>query len=81
MYNESSLDIVILAVTSKVGKSLGIGEWLVQDWKAAGLLKPSAIKSALSTIEQALVLKKLGALSPKDMESLKESLRDLFDLK
>jgi mRNA interferase MazF len=67
-YNESSLDIVILAITSKVEKSSGIGECLVQEWKSAGLLKPSAIKPALSTIEQTLALKKLGTLSAKDVQ-------------
>ena len=81
LYNESSLDIVILAITSKVDKYTGIGECLVQDWQTAGLLKPSAIKSALSTIEQSLVLKRLGKFSQKDMTSLEQALKDLFDLK
>jgi mRNA interferase MazF len=80
-YNESSLDIVILAVTSKTDKSTGIGECLVQEWKQAGLLKPSAIKPALSTIEQTLVLKKLGSLSAKDLTAMERALKGLFDLK
>ncbi len=81
LYNETSPDIVILAVTSKVEKSVGIGECLVSDWKDAGLLKPSAIKPAISTIEQTLVLKKLGALSPRDSFSMDKAIKGFLDLK
>lgn len=81
LYNETSPDIVILAVTSKVEKSVGIGECLVSDWKEAGLLKPSATKSAISTIEQTLVLKKLGALSPRDSSSMDKAIKGFLDLK
>jgi mRNA interferase MazF len=80
-YNETSPDIVILAVTSKVEKSVGIGECLVSDWKDAGLLKPSAIKPAISTIEQTLVLKKLGDLSPRDRSSMDKTVKGFLDLK
>ena len=81
LYNETSPDIVILAVTSKVEKSVGIGECLVSDWKDAGLLKPSAIKPAISTIEQTLVLKKLGDLSPRDSSSMDKAIKGFLDLK
>jgi len=50
-YNEISSDIIIMAVTSQTEKTTGIGECLIQDWQDAGLLKPSAIKPAISTIE------------------------------
>jgi mRNA interferase MazF len=73
--------VISSSLTSKVDKYAGIGECLVQDWQTAGLLKPSAIKSALSTIEQTLVLKRLGKLSQRDMTSLEQALKDLFDLK
>ncbi len=81
LYNETSQDIVILAVTSKVEKSVGIGECLVSDWKDAGLLKPSAVKPAISTIEQTLVLKKLGDLSPRDSSSMDKAIKGFLDLK
>jgi len=53
-----------------------IGECLIEDWQAAGLLKPSAIKEAISTIEQTLVLKKLGRLSSKDLVSMENTLKN-----
>lgn len=80
LYNNASSDIVIMAITSRMDKTIGIGECLITDWQVAGLLKPSAIKPAISTIEQKLVLKKLGGLSSKDREAMKRALKDLLSL-
>lgn len=79
-YNAASPDIVIMAVTSQTEKIGGIGECVIADWRTAGLLKPSAIKSAISTIEQTLVLKKLGSLSLEDIISMGNALKELLDL-
>ena len=74
IFNKQSPDMVILAVTSKINSTVGIGECLIEDWQAAGLLKPSAIKSAISTVEQTLVLRKLGGLSPSDIAAMNAAL-------
>lgn len=70
----------ITAITSQTKKFLEIGECLIKNWKEAGLLKPSAIKPAISTIEQKLVLKKLGVLSTDDLASLNNTLKELLSL-
>jgi mRNA interferase MazF len=68
----------IMAITSQTKMFLEIGECLIKKWKEAGLLKPSAIKPAISTIEQKLVLKKLGVLSTDDLASLNITLKELL---
>ena len=80
-YNNISSDIVIMAITSQTDKTIGIGECLIGDWQNAGLLKPSAVKSAISTIERILVLKKLGKFSPQDLTSTDEVLKEFLALK
>ncbi len=55
-YNNISQDIIIMAITGQIGSHIGVGEFLIEDWQSAGLLKSSAIKSAISTIEQRLVM-------------------------
>jgi mRNA interferase MazF len=47
--------------------------WL-EDWQAANLLKPSAIKPVFATIEQALVIRKLGTLDPADQTALRAAI-------
>jgi mRNA interferase MazF len=80
-YNNISQDIVIMAITGWTGGHLGMGEFLIEDWQGAGLLKSSAVKSAISTIEKRLVMKILGGLSSKDLSTLEKALKELFDLR
>ncbi len=79
-YNEISADVIIMAITSRIEYISDIGERNIEDWQNAGLLKPSAIKSAISTLEQRLVLKKLGSLSSNDIASLNNALKELLNL-
>lgn len=67
-----------MAVTSQVRGAGVFGELVVQDWQAAKLLKPSAVKPVLATLEQSLVIKTLGRLSTRDEQRLRETLATLF---
>lgn len=73
-YNSIRRDVILMAITSQVRGSGAFGEVIVQDWQAAKLLKPSAIKPVFATLEQALVIKTLGRLSPRDQQMLKETM-------
>ena len=79
-YNDTSRDIVIMAITSQARGNIGIGECMIEGWQSAGLLKSSAIKSAISTIEQGLVLKILGRLSPQRPIFIREGTKGTFGL-
>ena len=70
-YNAQRPDMILLAITSQVRASLSFGEALVADWQAAGLIKPSVFKPLVTTIEQSLVIKRLGKLSTNDAASLR----------
>jgi mRNA interferase MazF len=67
-----------MAVTSQVRGAGAFGELVVQDWQTAKLLKPSAIKPVLATLEQTLVIKSLGRLSACDQQRLRETIATLF---
>jgi mRNA interferase MazF len=77
-YNASRRDLVIMAITSQVRQPLGFGEALVADWQAAGLIKPSVLKPVVTTIEQGLVVRTLGALSVNDLRTLREALAQVI---
>ena len=49
-------------------------EYAVRGWQAAGLLKPSAIKPILTTLEQRLVRQRLGTLDEADRAALRQAL-------
>lgn len=73
-YNLAKPDVVILAITSQVHSLASLGEVRISQWQAANLLKPSAIKPVFATLEQNLVLKKLGVLDPADQTVLRQAI-------
>jgi len=74
-YNAARRDVVLMAVTSQVRATTGIGEVTVSDWQKAGLLKTSVIKPVLTTVEKGLILRTLGRLEPADQNTLRAALR------
>lgn len=70
-YHRARRDLILMPITSQLRGS-AFGDVLVQDWQAAKLLMPSAIKPVLATLDQSLIIKILGALSPRDTRSLRE---------
>jgi mRNA interferase MazF len=79
-YNAERPDFIIMAITSQIRAQSGFGDALVVAWEAAGLLKPSAIKPVIATIEQSLTIKQLGSLEGDDINSLRLILGDIVDL-
>lgn len=77
-YNQARRDAVIMAITSQLKPSGIFGEVMAQDWQAASLLKPSAIKPVIATVEQPLVLKRLGQLSSRDQNTLRKTIATII---
>ncbi len=77
-YNAERPDLIIMAVTSQIKPATVIGETIIQDWQGAGLLKPSAIKPVITTIEKRLVIQSMGRLEENDRIALGESMRTLL---
>jgi mRNA interferase MazF len=51
----------------------------IKDLQTAGLPSPSKVRMKLFTLDQSLILKKLGVLSKTDKKSVQSSLNKLFD--
>jgi mRNA interferase MazF len=77
-YQVQRRDLVVMAVTSQIRPRPAFGEFMVAEWKKAGLIAPSAVKPVLTTIERRLVLKKLGQLQPVDVRFLRTSLGQIL---
>ena len=77
-YNEARPDVIVMAVTSQLLGDARADDVPVAGWAAAGLLKPSAIKPVIATLEQALIIRRLGALDDTDRNALKAALDNLL---
>lgn len=77
-YNDVRPDAIVMPVTSQLRPSAQFGETWVQAWKTAGLLKPSAVKPVIATLEQRMVMRRLGTLDATDAEALRHALRRIL---
>jgi mRNA interferase MazF len=74
-YHTDHINLILMGISSQVSASHRVGEVIVTDWKKAGLIGPSAVKSVMTTIERRLVIRKLGVLSDADRDSVEKALR------
>lgn len=75
----SSQDVLIVPLTSKTSALLA-GEFALADWSAAGLNVESAVKRGIYTVQQSLVVKRVGKLSDADAKEVERSLRGWLGL-
>ena len=77
-YNTARLDIIVMAITSQRRRNPGLGDVWITHWQAAGLLKPSVAKPVFATLEQRLVLRRLGALDDDDQAVLRKAISEII---
>ncbi len=75
----ASQDVLIVPLTSRTTGLLA-GEFVLAEWKGAGLNVETVAKRGIFTIHQKLVLKSIGRLLTVDAEKLGNSLREWLDL-
>jgi mRNA interferase MazF len=78
-YNQRRQDLILAGITSRA-RNLP-GDTSVEEWEVAGLLRPSTVSGEIRTFKQFEIIRKLGAISHRDMQSVEESLRLTIDLK
>jgi mRNA interferase MazF len=80
LYHATEPDLLLAALTSKVAAATGPLDYLLDDWRAAGLRYPSALKPVLFTLDPARVIYRVGALTPADLTQVDERLRRALEL-
>ncbi len=75
----ASQDVLIVPLTSRTAALL-MGEFVLAEWKKAGLNVETAAKRGIFTMHEKLVLKSVGRLLTVDAEKLENSLREWLDL-
>jgi mRNA interferase MazF len=77
-YNDMRPDVIVMAVTSQLRANPGRFDVVVAQWQVAGLLQPSAVKPIFATLEQALVLRRLGVLDSADQNRLRRAISEML---
>jgi mRNA interferase MazF len=77
-YNAAKPDIILMAITSQLRASAAYAEVWLTDWQAAGLLKPSAVKPVIATLEARLIIRTLGTLAEGDSNALRTAIAEMI---
>jgi mRNA interferase MazF len=67
-----------MAITTKLRQNSEPGEVVIDQWQAAGLLKPSSVKPVFATLEQALIVRQLGMLGANDQAALRKAIGEVL---
>lgn len=78
-YQRGRQEAIIAAITSNVDRLL-VGDHLIASWREAGLLFPSVATGVIRTIKQAMIERRLGVMSPEDMQAIREKLQQVLGL-
>ena len=77
-YNIERPDLIMMAITSQLRPTPALGEVWLRHWQAAGLIKASAVKPVIATLEQGLVIRGLGALAAEDQDALRQAIGQII---
>ena len=72
-------EIIVAAITSNTKRRL-FGDYLLADWKGAGLLFPSLVTGIFRTIKQTMIDRKVGTMPKPDMQAIDLKLRQSLGL-
>jgi mRNA interferase MazF len=77
-HNDARPDVIIMAITSQLRPAASFGDVLIEEWKGAQFLKPSAIKPVIATVERSIIRRSLGSLQPVDQAALRVMLQSIL---
>ena len=78
-FHASRADALIVPLTTNL-RGRRFGDYLLQDWEAARLPRPSLAKGVVETVERSTFDAQFGRLTPRDLAALEGSLRQILGL-
>lgn len=77
-FNTAGIKLIVAAITSNIAPPFRPGDCVLNDWASAGLLKPSAVRGVLATVDKNDIVRKLGALSTRDFATVEQSIASIL---
>jgi mRNA interferase MazF len=79
-FNRAGIKLIVAAVTGNVSPPFRPGDTLLNDWSEGGLLKPSAVRGVLATVDRSDIVRVLGTLSPRDFDEVERGIANILGL-
>lgn len=77
-FNTAGTKYIVAALTSNLSRPLRPGDTRLRDWRDAGLVKPSAMRGVLATVDKSDIVRRLGSLSALDMSRIEEAIAEIL---
>ncbi len=74
-YHAVRTELLLAYVSSQIAKATSPIDYVLKDWKQAGLPKPSFVRPKVAAIEPTLVVYQAGQLSAQDLNEMDHRLR------
>lgn len=78
-YEVARGDSIMMAISSRIDAPR-FGDYVLGDWQAAGLPRPSLAKGVIRTINRRLIARNIGSISDADLAGIRKSLRQILDV-
>ena len=75
LYHELRSELLLAYLSSRIAVADPRLDYVLVDWKEAGLLKPTFMRPKIAAIEPALVVYHTGVLSERDLAGVDDRLR------
>ena len=79
IYHRERPDVILAVVTSQIGKSNSLTDYVLRNWQSAGLNKPSAVRIFLFTLPQNKVTG-IGKLTENDWAEVRKRLQSSIEV-
>lgn len=79
-FHRTGSKLIVAGVTSNIASPSRAGDVFLADWQLAGLIKPSAVRGLVTTIDRIEIIRKLGALSDSDFANVERGIADVLGL-
>lgn len=73
-YHQTRPDVIIGVLTTQIASAIASSDYILQDWAAAGLHKPTAFRTFLNTVPVVAVME-VGKVTERDWEAIQVCLR------
>ena len=80
LYHAVRSELLLAYLSSRLSSVDAELDYVLQDWKEAGLLKPTFMRPKIAAIEPSLIVYRAGVLSERDMAGVDDRLRRALGL-
>ncbi|HEX4646544.1 MAG TPA: type II toxin-antitoxin system PemK/MazF family toxin [Verrucomicrobiae bacterium] len=69
-------DLFLVPISSQINNT----DFAIHEWRVAGLNVPCGVKAQIATVEEKLIIKKIGVFAPADQQQLNRRLKAWLQL-